>query len=115
MKKFLILSLILFAFLFGHIYQKVKIVVLAYQMYNKKIELDNLVEEKGDFVYNFYKEANLLAINERLAEQNLELNYPKEFVKVTSQDAFKEKPYDSSGESLLVKILSFSSQVEARP
>ena len=115
MKKFLSFCLILFVFLFGHIYQKVKIVTLAYQIHHKKLELDNLVEERCDFVYNFYKEANLSAINQRLTQSELDLNYPKKYVRLGADDLDKVKQQDTLDQSLLVKILSFTSQVEARP
>jgi hypothetical protein len=114
MKKFLIFCFILFIFLFGHIYQKVKIVILAYKIHNSKMEFDNLVEEKSDFVYNFYKEANLVAINERITSNELELHYPRKYIRVTTQDSSIQQQKPPS-QSLLAKIFTFSSQVEARP
>ncbi|MBN2121000.1 MAG: hypothetical protein JW734_08125 [Candidatus Omnitrophica bacterium] len=114
MKKFLIFFFILFFFTFAHLYQKVKIVILAYQVHDKRAALNNLVEEKYNFVYNFYKEANLATLNARLADEDVDLNYPREYVKVVVQKEL-DKASRARSESLLAKILGFASRVEARP
>ena len=112
MKKFFILFLFL-TLLFTHLYQKVKIVILAYQIHNKKVQLDNLVEEKSELVYNFYKEMNLVNIRRRLNEEGLKFSYPKEYISIASLE--RKKPEGKGQKSILAKIFRFTSQVEAQP
>ena len=98
---------------FGHLYQKIKIVILAYQISSKQLQLDNLGEERSDLVYNFYKEANLVSINKRVVQEGLGLNYPREYVKVTPTRIVEVE--ESRPESLLAKVLGLTSRVEAQP
>ena len=113
MRRFIILFLITFSFLFLHIYQKVKILVLAYELREIHAVLDNLSEGRSDLAYNFYKEINYANIKERLAKNHINLNYPKEYVKLIPRDSYKGKTLKK--ESILARILSITSQVEAQP
>jgi len=113
MRRPIIFFLILFSFLFAHIYQKVKILTLAYQVRERQVSFDNLVEGKFELVYDFYREANYINISKRLAEDQLELKYPKKYVKLSPQDSKKTKPIKREG--VLAKLLSIASRVEAQP
>lgn len=114
MKKYVIILVSTSLFLFGHIHQKVAIIVAAYQIHNQQVILDNLVEEKHDLLYNFSREANLINLNKRLVKKGLDFNYPKQYVRVTKPKSI-ESLNEPARESIFAKIFSVGSIVEAQP
>ena len=113
MKKIIVFFFILFAFLFLHVYQKTKIIVLAYEVSQKQERFDNLIESRLDLVYNFSREISYVSITKKLADNQLELNYPKKYVRLAAYDV--QKPSAPTKLSMLVKALSLTSRVEAQP
>ena len=86
---------------------------MAYEIRERHAKLDDLIEGRFDLAYSFYKEINYANIEERLVKNDLNLNYPKQYVKLTPRDSHREKTFKK--ESILARILSITSQVEAQP
>ncbi len=112
MRKILILFIFLFAFCFGHIYQKTKIITLAYKIHDKKTELNSLQEKNSNLLYSFYEKVNVQALHDKMKVEGLQLQYPKKYVKIISP---KKNASPQEKVSLLAKILGVGAQVEAQP
>ncbi len=112
MRKILILFSIFLLFL-GNLYQKVRITILAYQVYEKKVLFDNLVEERKNLVYNLRRDINLPKLATRLWEKDFKLSCVRRYVQLVPTKA-PRRVY-RRGESLFAKVLGFSSKVEAQP
>ncbi len=113
MKKVICSLIIIFCVGLGHIYQKVKIITLAYQIHEKKVCLNELTETNSNLFYNFHKQVNLATINTKLNENGLQLRHPAKYVKITPAD--KQKTGVNTSRNLLAKILGVGAEVEAQP
>jgi uncharacterized protein (UPF0128 family) len=115
MKKNFIFFVFIFIFIFsfGHIYQKTKIVTLAYGIHDKKVLLNRLEEKNSSLLYSFYEKVNVQSLHDKMKAEGLQLTYPKKYVKITP---VSDKDVPASGRvSLVAKILGVGSQVEAQP
>lgn len=113
MKKITLVFIFLFVVAFGHVYQKTKIITLAYQIHKKNSTLNSLEEKNSNLLYSFYKKVNVQTLHKKMAKEGLQFHYPRKYVKITPK---KEKNIAAEEKvGILAKILGIGTQVEARP
>lgn len=93
--------------------QKTSITILAYQLYQKKVVLENLLEERENLAYNLRKNINVPQLLAKLEQSNFRLHYSREYVKLVpvkaAQGIYGEE------EISFARVLGFASRVEAQP
>ena len=113
MKKIIYCLIVIFCISFGHVYQKVKIITLAYQIHDKKVCLDRSLEQNANLFHSFHQQINLATINTKLNENGLQLRHSAKYVKISPVD--QENRRMNASRNLLAKILGIGAEVEAQP
>jgi len=113
MRKYIIFFVIFFLFVFFHVYQKVKITVLAYAIQNQNIQLSKLLEEKSSLDSQLSEEINLVKVNAKAFAQDGSFKYPKGVITVALKS--RNVGLKHKRRSLLAGILGLTGQAEAQP
>lgn len=113
MRKYIIFFLIFFLFVFFHIYQKVKITVLAYVIQNQNMQLSKLLEEKSSLDSRLSEEINLVKVNAKAFAQDSRFEYPNGVITVALNN--RDAGLKHKRKSLLAGIFGLTGQAEAQP
>lgn len=108
MQKIMII-LTVFGLVFFGLYQKQKVLILAYKLNAKKVSLEKLEEEKADLLCLFLHETNLAVVNQRFKADGISPQYPREYVKLVPalNNEIQARP------TILAKVLRVSNRAEA--
>ena len=113
MRKYISFFLIFFLFAFFHVYQKVKITVLAYTVHNQNVRLSKLLEDKSSLDSLLSKEFNLVRVNAKAFAQDSSLKYPKGVITVALKS--RDSGLKHRRVNLLAGVLGLIRQAEAQP
>lgn len=104
-----VITLTILAMVFVGLYQKQKVIILAYELNANKLSLEILEEEKSDILCVFLKETNLASVNRRFAHSGIAMEYPREYVRLVSGI----KPESQARPTMLARVLGTSNRAEA--
>lgn len=108
MRKVLII-LTVFATVFFGLYQKQKVLILAYELDTYKSVLEDLEEEKADLLCSFLYQTNLASINERFRADGIDPQYPRQYVSIVR--AFQ--PEQRQRPAIIARVLAAVNGAEA--
>jgi len=112
MKKFVLIVSVFGAF-FLYLYLQQKILILAYEINGRKMMLEQLREEKADIMCLFLRETNLASLNQRIADDGMHFQYPREYVRLVPGGTLADT--EDSRPTVLARVLGLASQAEAQP
>jgi len=101
-----------FGAFFLYLYQQQKVLILAYEINGRKMMLEQLREEKSDIMCLFLRETNLAALNQRIVDDGMHFQYPREYVRLVPGQAVAD--IEGSRPTVFARILGFVAQAQAQ-
>ena len=108
MRKLLIIITV-FAVVFFGLYQKQKILILAYKINAQKQQYQQLEEEKSDLLCSFLRQTNLASINQKFRADGMRPQYPREYVRLVPAFTMDQQ----TRPTILARILGTAAHAEA--